>query len=472
MTSYYATLRGASIVIANYGGVWFEVELWQNRTVAVRPAQAVLRVKHFPYPGMNLQGLVDSGEPTPAELQQSCPPSWAATEAHSEPEQDDAMREKSSMAKGKDPRRPRGTGDDPFSIWDLPQDNEKGSPGGRLEGNPPEKFSGDRSDTSDFLMWFKQFMSLNHTSAIARDPIRKATYFLSFMTGTKTKGWTRMQSLWLQDAEEDPSIIPATRNAWQMVEHDFKQTFVDYAIKEKAQDELHKLQMKERNIDQYIANFSLLAMDAQVDPDEPTILLLFYQGLPQRLAEKCIELDSLNDFTSWTKAAQRNQCNWILTQALWRKGGKPSNAPRPGNPPPARVFPWNNKGQGQRGSGAWPARPRLPPTDPNMMDISTARKAMTDAEKQKHWQEGRCFECSQQGHLARNCPLKKNRPRINRAFSSVVDNRLVTGTENNDFQLVTSMASRVKGMTDEEKDEFIRLINDDEEQDFAEAWVP
>jgi hypothetical protein len=27
MTSYYATLRGAPIVIANYGGVWFEVEL-------------------------------------------------------------------------------------------------------------------------------------------------------------------------------------------------------------------------------------------------------------------------------------------------------------------------------------------------------------------------------------------------------------------------------------------------------------
>jgi hypothetical protein len=27
MISYYATLRGAPIVIANYGGVWFEVEL-------------------------------------------------------------------------------------------------------------------------------------------------------------------------------------------------------------------------------------------------------------------------------------------------------------------------------------------------------------------------------------------------------------------------------------------------------------
>jgi succinate dehydrogenase flavin-adding protein (antitoxin of CptAB toxin-antitoxin module) len=40
--------------------------------------------------------------------------------------------------------------------------------------------------------------------------------------------------------------------------------------------------------------------------------------------------------------------------------------------------------------------------------------------------------------------------------------------EESDLQSMTSMASRVKGMMDEEKDEFIRLIND-EEQDFAEA---
>jgi hypothetical protein len=85
--------------------------------------------------------------------------------------------------------------------------------------------------------------------AIARDPIQKATYFLSFMAGTKMKGWTWMQSLWLQEAEEDPFIIPIMRNTWQMVEHDFKQSFMNYAIKEKAQDELHKLQMKEGNID-------------------------------------------------------------------------------------------------------------------------------------------------------------------------------------------------------------------------------
>jgi hypothetical protein len=131
-----------------------------------------------------------------------------------------------------------------------------------------------------------------------------------------------------------------------MVDHDFKQTFMDYVVKEKAQDELHKLQIKEGNIDQYIVDFFLTTMDAQVDPNEPMVLMLFYQELPQRLAEKCIELDSPSDFASWTKAAQRNQQNWILMQALRRKRGKPPISTHPNNPPLSWTFPWNNKGQG------------------------------------------------------------------------------------------------------------------------------
>jgi type II secretory pathway component HofQ len=96
------------------------------------------------------------------------------------------------------------------------------------------------------------------------------------MAGNKTKGWTQMQSLWLQEAEEELSIIPTTQNAWQMVEHSFKQMFVDYVVKEKVQDKYHKIQIKEGNINQYIADFSLTAMDAQVDPNESTVLMLFY----------------------------------------------------------------------------------------------------------------------------------------------------------------------------------------------------
>ena len=220
-------------------------------------------------------------------------------------------------------------------------------------------------------------MSLNRDTSIARDPIKKAMYFLSFMKGNKMKGWTRMQSEWLQDVEEGTELLPRTRNAWQVVEHNFKQAFIDYTVKEKAQDELHKLCMKEGNIDQYIADFQLLAMDANVDLDEPTVLQLFYFGLPTGLAEKCIFNDSPNDFDSWAKAAQKNQRGWLLLQTLKRKVGN--------NLPPQRTsqnqgksFPWT---RGKRGQ----ANPRCaPPFNPNTMDVDTIRKATTEAEKQKH----------------------------------------------------------------------------------------
>jgi hypothetical protein len=46
------------------------------------------------------------------------------------------------------------------------------------------------------------------------------------------------------------------------------------------------------------------------------------------------------------------------------------------------------------------------------MDTSAAaRKAVTEQDKEKHRAEGRCYQCSKRGHLARDCPDKKTRVR-------------------------------------------------------------
>jgi hypothetical protein len=75
---------------------------------------------------------------------------------------------------------------------------------------------------------------------------------------------------------------------------------------------------------------------------------MFAQGLPKSLADSCIDIDSPENFEQWANTAQ----------------------------------------------------PRLPPCDPNAMDTSmVACKATTKVEKEKHWKEGHCFECSKQGHL-------------------------------------------------------------------------
>jgi len=44
------------------------------------------------------------------------------------------------------------------------------------------------------------------------------------------------------------------------------------------------------------------------------------------------------------------------------------------------------------------------------MDVDSIRKATTEEAKIAHRKEGRCFECSKQGHMARDCPNKPKRP--------------------------------------------------------------
>jgi len=59
----------------------------------------------------------------------------------------------SQTARDKPPRRPHGTGDDPFSLENLPKD-DKEDKAHRLKGIHPNKFNGDRSQTTRFLATF------------------------------------------------------------------------------------------------------------------------------------------------------------------------------------------------------------------------------------------------------------------------------------------------------------------------------
>ncbi len=186
--SYYAKLANAPIAIANYGGIWFKMAMHNWHLMAICPAWSELGVTHLAYQGMNLQALIDSGEPTPAEIRRQSRPPSRVNSVHSDVEQDDNMPEWSSTAKGK---LLRGMGDNPFGIEDLHTITDQ-LRWGWLEGNPPKKFNGERNNMNDFLMRFCQFMLLNRDVSIAQDPIKKATYFLSFMKGNKTKGWMRM----------------------------------------------------------------------------------------------------------------------------------------------------------------------------------------------------------------------------------------------------------------------------------------
>jgi hypothetical protein len=238
------------------------------------------------------------------------------------------------------------------------------------------------------------------------------------------------------------------------MEKEFKKAFIDYAEHERATKELKELRMKDGNVDHYVARFRQLAMQGGHDLDQPQILNMFAQGLPRPLADKCFDLDP-EDFDQWVLTAQRCQRIYLKRQAA--QGNFTANSSSPW-----RKLQWGNQGKGRGGQGRGGQRSsatRYTPHDPDAMDTSaTVRKATTEAEKAKHRQEGRCYECSQQGHMARTCPTKK--PKVRKAAIEEVKEDFTSGDVLADYALKLS---------EEARDSFIKKIMGTCEEDFSEA---
>jgi hypothetical protein len=145
-------------------------------------------------PGLNTRALIETGEPTNAELVEKARSASRASQHDPPPHQDPpAQPPNTPAAPSGDPGHylPGGLGnyqptrrdndDDPYSSntaqrggrnppdpygdpWAENQNNRNdngGRGGSQLEGDPPEYFEGDRSKTMDFLVAFKRFMIMN-----------------------------------------------------------------------------------------------------------------------------------------------------------------------------------------------------------------------------------------------------------------------------------------------------------------------
>jgi hypothetical protein len=312
-----------------------------------------------------------------------------------------------------------------------------------------------------FLSQFKRFMKMNRDADIAKDPFKRCNYFLSLLDGPDTEGWVRQQDDWLDKVEEDRNLLPWLHNEWMVMEAEFKKAFIDYAEHERANDELRKLRMKDGNIDAYIARFSQLAYQGGHDKDEPEITRLFAMGLPQALANVCLEQSDPDTFEEWAHAAQRNHRIFLKKQSLkgvFDNAQQRNPQRRQGNNPFAN-FQWRNRG----GRGGGRSNPRTT-RDPDAMDTSaTIRKAVTEADKQRFRQEGRCFECGKRGHLVRDCP---DRPVRAKATSSRNDDPPRYG----DLEKGGNLAELALKLTEAERDTFIKKVMAYEpEEDFLPA---
>jgi len=366
-TAYYACYKGALLALSNVYGVWFEIRLRLGNTYeCFRLAQLSLQLKDSPMKGINYARLrltslpitrapsratspvrlapLDTSAVTPHDgdvFHETNPDEREApasnTSRSSSPDPEDQPERKSFAGFGSwrmrssqtarqpfkpPPRHPQGTGDDPFGLDDLLNEPERmNDKGRRLEGIHPDKFEGDRSKTRRFLNQFNRFMLMNRKADIAKDPISKCIYFMSLLDGEKVNGWVDMAFNWLKEIEADPSLIDRYSNPWKMMEEKFKVSFTDYAEREHAQDQLGKLRMTGDNLDKYLASFETLGNCAELNPDDPSNLRTFAQGLPHQLADACLAMENPNTYEQWKAAAQRQQVIYLKKKALHSEYG-------------------------------------------------------------------------------------------------------------------------------------------------------
>jgi hypothetical protein len=67
-TGYYAMFKGAKLAVSNMFGAWFEIERRNDKWQVVRLTHTELKLQGLALPGLNIRALIETGEPTNAEL--------------------------------------------------------------------------------------------------------------------------------------------------------------------------------------------------------------------------------------------------------------------------------------------------------------------------------------------------------------------------------------------------------------------
>ena len=174
---------------------------------------------------------------------------------------------------------------------------------------------------------------------------------------------------------------------WTEFETRFRTAFTDTAKEQQAYQKLLDLRMAGNDIDTYNTRFNyLLARSAWPRGDKGT-MEQYHRGLQRGIALKIYDKTPMpQTLDEWQEAARTE----VLRQAQ-------INADLGPNPFPRREGPRNP--QRQQGGGY---RPRDPSLATVPMDLSMGRLggSLTDADKKKLMDEGRCFYCKEKGHRA------------------------------------------------------------------------
>ena len=193
-----------------------------------------------------------------------------------------------------------------------------------LKGRAPEPFNRDRTKAEQFLVEFKLFWMNNEENSYMKNPYKPSTYFLSLCAGEQVEDWVIQQVRELKEkmTRRSDLIAKTEEELWKDLIKNFVNAYTWTGKTKQAHIELAKLEMKEDNIDKYIAKFENLLRKGEIPWDDVATLFQFKEGLRKGVHAAILKRDTWpTTLDKWQQSARREVRRFgIMKESLGESG--------------------------------------------------------------------------------------------------------------------------------------------------------
>ena len=152
--------------------------------------------------------------------------------------------------------------------------------------------------------------------------------------------------------------------------------------------------MRDDDLDSYATTFKHLAKVTGYDLANLGTVHLFAMGLKAGLRNAILHWDTQpTTFDKWVNTAQNELQKFTRRQAFQHKD--------------YMKYQWSTPKRTNGQSNGWHPNDTTVPMDVDSLVFTRVWHTYTKEDQNCYKKEGRCFYCDQQGHMARECPKKK-----------------------------------------------------------------